>query len=197
MASSETQICNLALGKISGYRIESISDADDESARKCSEFYGQARDFVTEAGLWRHAKRTLLLEETTSDRANYYDYAYTRPSDCLKLWYLLPYTGAFDPAWPVRFETEADVIYSDEAQARGVYVRQITDVTKFAPSFTDAVAWYLAHLLVTPLRLENALIGTTLSGYAQSFSHAVSMGAVEQVLIRSAEESMPDWQRGR
>lgn len=197
MASSSTQIANLALGKISGYRIEALTDTDDEAARKCNEFYGQARDFVTEAGVWRHAKKTLQLEETTNDRPDDYDYAYVRPSDCLKLWYLLPYNAGFDPIWPVRFETEGDVIYSDENLARGVYVRQVTDVTKYPPSFTDAIAWYLAHLLVTPLRLENSLIGTTLSGYTQALNHAVAMGAFEQLIIRDAHESMPDWQRGR
>lgn len=196
MASSTTQIANLAMAKIGQGRIESLTE-DSKQARWANELFGQARDFVTEAGIWRHAKATLQLEETTNTRANDYDFAYTRPSDCLKLLYLLPYQEGFDPRYPIRFETEADVIFTDEALARGVYIKQITDVTKFAPSFTDAVAWYLAHLLVQPLRLENALIGTTLSGYGQAMAHAVAMGACEQLIIRDADEAMPDWQRGR
>lgn len=196
MAASTTQIANLALGKIGQSRIESLSEESKE-ARWANEFYGTARDYVTEAGLWRHAKKTLTLEEGTNDREDDYQYAYNRPSDCLKFCFVLSLCGAFDPRYPIRFETEGDLIYTDEVTARGLYIRQVTDVTKFVPSFTDAVAWYLAHLLVQPLRLENRLIETTLQGYYGALNHAIAQGAMEQLIIRDADESMPDWQRGR
>lgn len=196
MASSTTQIANLALSKITGTRIEALTE-DSKEARWCNELYGTARDYVTEAGLWRHAKHTLTLEQVTNDRTDDYTYAYNRPSDCFKLMRILCSTSGFDPRWIIRFECEADTIYTDEPLARGVYIRQITDVTKFVPSFTDAVAWYLAHLLVTPLRLENSLISLTLQGYGAALNHAVAMGAMEEVIIRDAQESMPDFLRGR
>lgn len=196
MAASETQIANLAMGKIGQARIEALTE-ESEPARWAAEYFGQARDYVTEAGIWRHAKKTMYLAQVDNDREDDYEYAYERPSDCLKLWYLLPQLGGFDPRNPIRYETEGDVIYTDEQIARGVYVRQITDVTKFMPSFTEAMAWYLAHLCVTPLRLENSLIGTTLSGYAGAFQHAVATGAVEQLLIWDANEAQPDWLAGR
>ncbi len=41
-------------------------------ARWANEFYGHARDYVTEAGLWRHAKKTLTLEEGVNDREDDY-----------------------------------------------------------------------------------------------------------------------------
>jgi hypothetical protein len=110
---------------------------------------------------------------------------------------VLPLRGAFDPRYPIRFETEGDLIYTDEPTARGLYIRQITDVTKYVPSFTEALAWYLAHLLVSPLRLENGLISTTLAGYNNALSIAVAHGAMEQLVIRDADESMADFHRGR
>lgn len=196
MASSETQVANLALSKITGARLESLQD-DCKEARWANELFGQARDYVTESALWRHSKKTLQLEQVTNDRVNDYTYAYNRPSDCLKLAWLLPQYGGFDPRYPIRFETEGDTIYTDEPLARGVYCRQVTDVTKFVPSFTDADAWYLAHLLVTPLRLENSLIGLTLQGYTAAVAHAISMGAAEQLIIWTADEQMADFHRGR
>lgn len=196
MASSTTQIANLALGKIAQSRIESLTEESTE-ARWANEYFGHARDYVTEAGLWRHAKKTLTLEEGTNDRDDDYRYAYNRPSDCLKFCYVLPLRGAFDPRYPIRFETEGDLIYTDEPTARGLYIRQITDVTKYVPSFTEALAWYLAHLLVSPLRLENGLISTTLAGYNNALSIAVAHGAMEQLVIRDADESMADFHRGR
>ena len=196
MAASPTQIANLALGKIGQQRIENISD-DLKEARWALEYYGHARDYVTEAGLWRHAKRTLTLAEASNDRDDDYQYAYERPSDCLKFVYVLPLRGAFDPRAPIRYESEGDLIYTDEPTARGLYLRQITDVTKFMPSFTEAVAWYLAHLLVSPLRLENKLLETTLSGYGGALSHAAACGDIEQLIIRDADETMADFHRGR
>lgn len=196
MASSETQIANMALAKIGQERIEIIGE-ETKAGRWTNELYGQARDYVTESYLWRHSRLTLQLEEATNDRELDYRYAYTRPSNCLRFAWLLPQYGAFDPQSPIRFETEGDCIYTDEPVARGVYCRQITDVTKFVPSFTDAVAWYLAHLLVTPLRLENALIGLTLQGYGSAVAHACVMGAAEQLIIWSADELMAEHHRGR
>lgn len=198
MAASETQIANLALGKIGQGRIESLSESSTE-ARWAHEYYGFARDYVTEQPniIWRHAKRTQTLETATNDREDDWEYAYARPSDCFSMRYLLPDFGAFDPRYPIRFECEADTIYTDEDVARGVYVRQITDVTRFPPSFTDAVAWYLAHLLCVPLRMENRLLEVTLGGYGRALNHAAACGAAEQFYIKTAEEAMPDWQRQR
>lgn len=199
MASSTTQIANLALAHIGQSRISSLSEESAE-ARWANELYPHARDYVTEQPhiIWRHAKRTLTLEQTTNDRDDDFQYAYSRPSDCYSFRYLLPQYGQFDPRNFIRFEVEGDVIYTDEATARGVYVRQITDVTKFVPSFTDAVSWYLAHLLVQPLRQENKLLDTTLGGYSRALAHAVACGAAEQSgYIPTADEAMPDWLRGR
>lgn len=192
MAASTTQIANLALTRIGQKRIESLTE-DTTEARWANEFYGIARDYVTELQLWRHAKRTLTLAETTNDRDNDYAYAYERPSACLSFRYILPYTGAFDPRNPIRFECEGDVIYTDEYQARGVYLAQETDVTKYPPSFTDAVSWYLAHLLVQPLRQENRLLEVTANGFTNAVNHAIARGAVEEMWIKTASEAQPDW----
>lgn len=193
MASSETQIANLALAKLAMRRIENISESTTE-ARWCLELYPHARDFTTEYAIWRHAKRTATLaEEATNDLEGDWQYAYTRPSDCFGLKYLLSEQGQFNPSAPIRFTTEGDVIYTDEPYARAVYVRQVTDVTKFTPAFTDALSWYLAHLLVQPLRTENRFFGETLNGFNNAVSHAIAMSAAEELIIWSADEARADW----
>lgn len=199
MASSVTQIANLALGKLGQMRLTNISANDTNEARWCNEFYPHARDYVTEQPniVWRHAKRTLVLEETTNDRTSDFQFAYGRPSDCFSFRYILPYQGGFDPRYSLRFECEGDTVYTDEATARGVYVRQITDVTRFVPSFTDAVSWYLAHLLCVPLKMESAQLDKMLAGYYRALGHAVACGAAEQLYIKTADEAQPDWLTGR
>lgn len=194
MASSTTQIANLALGKLGRERLENLSDTSIAEARWASEYYPQARDYVTELAMWRHAKTTATLTSTTNDRDDDYAYAYERPSDCLSFRYILPAYGQFDPRDPIRFESEDDVIFTDEGDARGVYIKQVTDVTKFTPSFTEAIAWYLAHMLIQPLRMETKLLQITADGFSQAMDVALACGAVEQLIIRSADEAAPDWQ---
>lgn len=196
MAASSTQIANLALVHLGQSRLETISEGTP-TANWALELYPHARDYVTEIQLWRYAKRTLTLTETTNDRDSDYAYAYERPSDCLSFKYILPLYGAFDPQNPIRFECEGDKIYTDEAQARGVYCRQITDTSKFPPSVDAAMGWYLAHLLVQPLRQENALVTLTANGFEKAVNHAIALGAVEQMWTKSADEAMPDWLAGR
>lgn len=199
MAASTTQIANLAMARLGQFRLTNLASDTGEEALWANELYAHARDYVTEQPgiMWRHAKKTATLADTTNTRDDDYQYAYSRPSDAFSVRYLLAQYGAYDPRFPIRFECEADVIFTDEPNARVVYVAQITDVTKFVPSFTDAVSWYLAHLLVQPLRMENRLLETMLGGYGQALRHAVACGAAEQVLIKTADEAMPDWLLGR
>lgn len=197
MAASSTTIANLALAHLGQERIENLGTDDTTAARWAREFYPHARDYVTELQLWRYSKRTATLAEATNDRDSDYAYAYTRPSDCLSFRYILPASGPFDPRDPIRFECEGDVIYTDEYQARGVYSRQITDTAKWPPSIDAAIGWYLAHLLVQPLNQENALLTIADNGFRASVGQAVSLGGVEQMWIKSADEAMPDWMLAR
>lgn len=197
MVTSSTSIANLALARLGQTRITSISDTTLKEAVWSNELYPTARDYVTEAYLWRHAKTVATLVETTNDRSDDFAYAYTRPSACLSFRYLMASTGGFDPQDPIRFECNGTKIYSDEPDARGVYTAQTTDVTTYPPSFVDAVSFYLAHLLVGPLRLENKLLTDMMQAYKNAVSYAIAIGAIEQVYIKDADEAAPDWIAGR
>lgn len=197
MAASETAIVNLALGKLGQARIESMSDGSNEQVW-ASEYFSHARAFVTADALWRHAKKIAALSAETNDRPSDWGYKFTRPSDCLRLWHLLPQYGVYDPRYPIRFEAIGDAIYSDEPNARAVYVYLVTDTTKYTPSFDAALSWYLAHLLCQPLRMDSKLMGQMLEGYDLAKRHAIAMDAIEEVsYIPSAAEEAPEWMRAR
>lgn len=198
MAASETSIANLAFSHIGQVRVENISEPDP-TARWALEFFPHARDYVTELHLWRYCKRTVALTPLVNDRPADFAYAYQRPSDCLSFKLVLPSRGGFDPRNPIRFDPEGDVIYTNEPEARGIYARQVTDVTRFPPSIDSAISWYLAHLLVQPLRLENALLTSTARSFGDAVNHAIATGAVEEALlmIKDADEALPDWMMAR
>lgn len=203
MASSETQIANLALAKLGQKRLDDIASDDGLEARWALELYPTARDYVTEDVAPRHAKVTAYLAQlATNERINDYQYAYTRPSDAMSVLYLMEQQAPFDPQWPIRFECETDssnseVIYTDEPNARVVYIKQATDPTKYKPSFTEAIAWYLAHLLVQPLRQDKQFFADTLNGYERAKAKAIQAHAHEQYVVRDATESQADWHKYR
>ena len=196
MAASSTQISNLALGKLGQARIESMSEQSAE-ARWCNEFYSQALDFVSTDAPWRHNETIVTMEELTNDRSDDWGYKYNRPSDCLKVRYLLARTGAFDPQNPVRYITAGSGIYSDEPTARLVYSQQQTDTTTFPAGFTDALAHYLSHLICQPLTQSDDKTEKALAKYYRAKAIAIQNESSEMSWIKTADEGMADWHAGR
>lgn len=193
MVSSVTQICNLALAHLGRDRLENVSSDDGETARWCNELYVPAREFVTADALWRHAKKIAVLAEADNDREDDWIYAYQRPSDCLRFWYMLPETGRFWRPDAIPYETFADIIYSDELAARGLYIRSVEDTAKFTPSFVNALSWYLAHLLASPLKMSEETMANMLQGYASAKANAIATDSAEQLYVPTADEVAADW----
>jgi hypothetical protein len=49
------------------------------------------------------------------------------------------------------FDIEGDVLYSNEPDAVLIYVRDVTDTTKFTPSFVSALGYALASYVAGPI----------------------------------------------
>lgn len=195
--ASVTDICNLALrARLGQDRITGIN-ADSAEARACLDVYGLARSFVTADAVWRHSKKLITLAEADNDRADDWAYAYERPSECLRLRFLLPSSGRIQMRDQVPCETFADLIYSDEPSARAFYQIDVQDTTKFTPSFVNALGWYLAHLLVQPLKLDTKMMGEMLNGYQIAKSNAIQADAAEDIYTPELDAALPDWMAAR
>ena len=162
--ASVVNICNMALSHIgSDARVSSISPPDGSvEAGHCATFYDQARTELLEPGVWAFSlKRATLASITNTSTA--WAYAYTLPSDCLRaLRILTPAMGvtvftqdevalAVDDGASALFEIEGTTLYSNEPDAVLVYVRDLTDTTKFPPSFVSALSYLLASYLAGPI----------------------------------------------
>lgn len=195
--ASVTDICNLALvARLGQKRIAALTEEGTE-AQLCRDLYPLVRNLTQAEYNWRFCRTRVLLAELTNDRPDDWDYCYQRPSDCLKLRYLVPQTGKFDPRSRVKYENEGDSIYSDEQYARAVYTREITDTTKFSPHFVQALSWHLAHHLCQPLEKTDSLLSSTLAGYRGSLALAREFDSGEEIFELTADEAAPDWHRGR
>lgn len=195
--ASVTDICNLSLSaRLGQTRIANTSENSPE-ARASLMFYPIARSFVTADAVWRHSKKLATLAEATNDREDDWAYAYERPSDCLRMRFLLPSNGRISQQDAVPCETFADLIYSDEPDARIFYQFDQTDTTKFSPSFINALSWYLAHLLVQPLKLDNKMMADMLAGYDKARANAVATDAAEDIYSPQLDTALPDWMKAR
>jgi hypothetical protein len=145
----------MALSHIGGRaQVSSISPPDGSvEAGLCATFYDTARAEMIEPGSWRFtlARTTLALLATNPSAV--WAYAYAMPSNCMSPKRILR-AGDTD-ADSADFEVEGDALYSNEPDAVLVYVRDVTDTTKFTPTFTSALSYLLASYLAGPILKGN------------------------------------------
>lgn len=200
--ASVVQLCNMALSHIgSDARVTSISPPDGSvEAGHCATFYDLARTEMLEPGSWAFSlKRTTLAQRTNASNA--WAYAYGKPSDCMRALRILrptmgvtvfnqdTVTAHIDDRDSAQFEIEGDVIYSNEPSAVLVYVQDVTDSTKFPPTFTAALSFLLAGYLAGPIIKgnEGARLGDAMRQRAMS---AAEISAAASANASSAETAV-------
>lgn len=165
--ASVVQICNMALSHIGSHAtISSISPPDGSvEAGHCATFYDQARTELIDTGNWRFALSRSTLAPLATNLSDTWLYSYSLPSDCMSPKRILR-KGAgltvFNQDTTVYFHeandddgadflVEGDVLYTNEPEATLVYARDVTDTTKFNPSFTTVLSFMLASYLAGPI----------------------------------------------
>lgn len=172
--ASVVQICNLALSHIGSDAIVTSIDPPDGSveAGHCARFYDLARTAMLEAGHWAFARKRVELAEVTNT-SDVWLYAYALPSDCLRPQIVLRLAAdnvfsferfTLTELRSADYELEGQVLRTNEPEATLLYTIDITDSTKFTPSFVSALSFMLAGYLAGPIvkgnegaRLGNAM----------------------------------------
>jgi hypothetical protein len=147
MASDETTICNLALGKIGSIRIMSLDDAT-QPARYCKLFYAQGRDEVLRSHAWNFATQRATLSQLAAAPAFGWGYQYQLPTDCLRVLQL----NAFEDR-QIRppYVVEQGKLLTDQDTANILYTARVEDANLFDPLFIKALSIKIASDIVTPL----------------------------------------------
>ncbi len=162
--ASIAQICNMALSHIgSEARVSSISPPDGSvEAGHCATFFDIARTELIEPGHWRFVLKRAALAQVTNASLTW-AYAYAMPSDCMAPKRILRPMSTLtvftqdEPGYSPNdadsadFNVEGDVLYTNEPDATLLYVRDVTDTTKYTPSFTAALSYLLASYLAGPI----------------------------------------------
>lgn len=169
--AGKVDICNMALSHLGANAAVQAIDPPDGSAEAgyCAQFYDVARKEALEADGWLFA-RTRKALVATANPSSVWLYAYQKPSDCVKAervlqlayiqsllwWPFAPVITADEvQTWSEKgsaaFEIEGDVILCNEPDAVLFYVKDVTDTTKFTPSFTTFFSYLFASYLAGPI----------------------------------------------
>lgn len=172
--ASDVAICNRALGILGQQRQVTSIDPPDGSveAGRCATFYPTARLELIEAHNWPFAMARVELAPVAENPTAWAG-AYALPADCLRAVRVpTAYTASlFDQPGEYRaglfvprgassqrpgeasapFELEGGILYTDEPTPTLIYLRDVTDSTKFTPGFTTALQHLLASYLAGPI----------------------------------------------
>lgn len=161
MATSEVDICNLALAHIGQPKITSLDDIN-KGARICNQFYPVARDEMLREHPWNFALKRTALAADVSTPVFGYERQFTLPSDCLR------------PIEPedlsIIWKVESRKILTDqEAPLNLRYIKKESNVALYDPLFVVALAIKLALFIGQPLTSDTSLM----QGLANSFVGAL------------------------
>jgi hypothetical protein len=165
MSLSEVEIANLALSMLGEEASVASLDPPEGSTRAeiCARFFGIARDTLLEVTPWNFATRREALSEV-DDTITEWEYTYAMPTNSITLLsimaegqiddYSSPYNSQEYVPQPFHVETLSTgqiVIRTDVENAELRYIVQVTDTTKYPPSFTKALAAHLASMIAGPI----------------------------------------------
>ncbi len=186
VATTQTDICNMALSHIAMASITSI-DASNPRAIECKKAWTIALKDTLSKHKWPFAK----VVETLTLLANYtpldWEYAYAYPSNCVRLWRV--YNDAtVDKTISDNFTEEYDkvnaqrVIATDVEDAYGEYTYYVTDPAIFDHAFVVAFSHRMA-----------AEIAMALTGNAELATLQISLfnGAISEAARLAREGDKP------
>jgi hypothetical protein len=140
--ASVVDICNSALNLLGASTISALTD-DSKNARLCNQRYEPVRNRIFRSHAWNClTKRVQLAQDSTAPVVEY-SYAYTLPSDCLRV--LKIHTGATDSiASDIEYQVEGRKIKTNEGTVYLVYIALVSDPNEFDVYLQEALAAGLA-----------------------------------------------------
>lgn len=199
MATSETEIANIALTRLGQRPITSL-DQNSPTAEACNLHYPLCRDTLLRSYFWRFAITRTALSPSTTAPAFEFSTAFPLPPEFLRLvrtsldiesaGYIDRYGygnayGYTPGSDPYRLESvfidgvPTRCLVCNEASISIEYVAKITDVAQFDPMFTDVLAQFLAAQVAMLITDNAKLAEQMVMIYKDKIADARSAGAME------------------
>ncbi len=147
MTSSQTDICNMALLKITRTTITDINE-DSTEATTCKVFFNHLRDALLRSHYWNFAKKRQTLQKLVSTPAFEFTNEFDLPADYMRA------VKLFNTAATFKIERSTAgglVLRTDDNTVDLIYIAKITDTTSFDPLFVEVFATLLAAEISRPI----------------------------------------------
>lgn len=193
VADTPTNICNIALARIGAKEIASMENSADREAVLCRRFYHTARRSVLATHHWNGAKRSVQLSQNTSVTPIFWDYAYTLPTDFIRIISVHPsddLNSTCDFTIENANDVDADnVLMSASNQIYIQYVYDNTDLSTMSQGFRDVLAFVLARDLCLALGKSTSKFELTNREYRRALTNAKSVDGFDDYPQKLADGS--------
>ena len=150
MRLDEVAICNIAIGMCGSTDfIQSLTDTDSVSARRCNQFFTPAVEAVLRKHDWNCATNISLLAENSTAPIFKYDNSFALPVDCVRVIQVYGDDAGYSSydRWEIRgrdIHTDLDTVYLQ-------YVQMPDDYKELDILLSGAIAGELAQMLASGL----------------------------------------------
>jgi hypothetical protein len=203
--STEVEVFNKALKLLGESKeITSITAASDAIEKLAAQYYAKTRDSELRTNRWVFAvKRALLVADAGTNNTGWL-YAYTVPTDSLRVLSVYMKESSLAGFYPFRiaqesklpFEREKTIIYcNDPAQSTGPYVKyveQVVDPALWDPNFEEMLITRLAEIVCYSLTRDQDKKKDLRSEYMILWAKAKNENAFEKE-GEDDMESSPLW----
>lgn len=159
--TTETSICNIALGRLGSQRVLDISENSVEG-RACALHYPIIRDELLRSHAWNFAIKRETLTALVSGPAFGWSTQYALPNDCLRVLQLNGWEITHEPRM---FEIEGKYLLTDQAEAQIRYIFQQLDVATYDAMFVSALACKLAAAIAKDVTGSSSMVGEQLTEF--------------------------------
>jgi len=152
MATTNTDIANMMLGRFGSKRIASFDDTTEPDMETvwCRLYLEHVRDSLLQSYIWPFAKKREKLA-CVGTPAFQWDYMFQLPSDYLRRISVWDDSGTTDGSTTASYEIEGDKLLWDYSTCYMRYIAKITDPDLWSPMFKQLVILSGARELVIPL----------------------------------------------
>lgn len=179
--ASQVQIVNLAYGKFGGLTIQSITEATPQG-RAAAVLWDNVRDELIANYPWKFALKRATLDTPDASTPEFeYDYKYTLPADCLKVWDIYNTKS--------NYVVEGGVLLCSDETIYLKYGAKITDVSLYPPPFVASMATKLSAELCAKRSDNKQLRTALLQEFEITISHAYKLDAIE------GRQTLPDGEK--
>lgn len=178
MASSQVEICNMALANLGVTTFIAQMNERSKEAGVCRLFFDSVRDATLEAFDWGFARRRVRLALTSGSVTNW-AHVYAYPSDCIAARRIvIPGDRRPRANQRIPFEVSGDgqkrLILSDVEAAELIYTMRVEDPNLFSASFVAAMSAALSARIAMPLTVSTTISNNAIQLAGRALDAAVA-----------------------